>query len=1208
MNRFAYYALKCEQGGYAYTKALDGVSFCGGSVLTFSCDFYYDKGYSGPLFSQKESVLGEVKNGYISWSLNNGTVLKSDSSAIPLWEEGWNHLDVVYTKDKLTMYINRASASEKSIGEARPASGENLVIGEDYPGYIRNVRIADFAFTQEDVLRNCVQTQIEQDKLLLYIPFDEFDVKDKGKNALPVVCYGLGRMVTLAGALSFSGSGFAAIHGRELNPGTATMPEFTIALRTFLNPSQQENCVLYENASEQGDGFALKLNQTSDGAFLALEAGAFSYGGPDIPLSCFQWQDVCVAVKDKQASIYVNGELKKNLDMPQAYTRISSAQIYLGDHRKDGKSVNGAIDYFAVYGRCLSPEQISEISKVEPYLFDDAIAGLYLFHGEGLQDMVGSGSLSLSGCELKLLEGTVFEPQIEPFTFRASDTFPGSDFELWEADTLIDVYLPVVAGLSGITLPEKIPGSIKWRLLQEASSIQAVQSVFEDYNNLEEVPLEDMVEALGISAAVTTLAVSASLAGTGTSCFSGFSMFRAMKEEEDEEAWALLLLPFIAYFIKEIVDDRKKKKPKDPPDPPPVPVPLYGYLVTLETVQFCLDDGGSLPLRVNFTTPQSLPEWTAKTSGTAKIAYMAKQQKPAIKIGFYYKPALNQMSAQVTLYGSGKDFFGSFQSEPVHCIQEGSYSTTAYLNDFKIGKDASPGCYEDQINWSYNNYMNVRTFLRTSQQQIHVIPSEPLYPWSLTDPGHYPTVELLELTGKMIGDKREEVTDESSFIKKVYEYLRDTVKPKYTPQPKYTALTKWSVTDVDMDNQKLFGAIGKPGAELGALDVCAMTQYLAAMEGWQPRIIGFFGVEYVSQTSEGDKISSLGLKMKDMEAWGAEVTTDTQRHYAMASSKGEGLENMVISDITWNPKGTGQYLGDLPLADYMDKTVENTDYFGPNFIGYRVNEQSEAIVKHAVGVIDLQTVFGVSPRPGFATHIKNKYKLAEGQACCHRVSYKYMERLLVNMFNKLTSGKIDIDNRDTALEYMWNAFYVNDRYSDLYDKANKEYLKAQLLLLQKITSDELQSANDRGRACNIMNSALYYFNSADLNLRPGNASWNSSVGPDFDPEKYEIVFMIGNILAVVNQNGELGYEMRQRAPGIYLMSPEDQCIFTWMSNAATVANEGPPRIGYAFRRVQITDLGVCYIPFLYSSNNNFPIPAGVLHKDVHFQVLDPLVV
>ena len=1205
MNRFAYYALKCEQGGYAYTKALDGVSFCGGSVLTFSCDFYYDKGYSGPLFSQKGSVLGEVKNGYISWSLNNGTVLKSDSSAIPLWEAGWNHLDVVYSKDKITMYINRAQAGEKSIGAAQAASGENLVIGEDYPGYIRNVRIADFAFTQEDVLRNCVQTQIEQDKLLLYIPFDEFDVKDKGKNALPVVCYGLGRVVTLVGALSFSGSGFAAVHGRELNPGVATMSEFTIALRAFLYPAQQENCVLYENASEQEDGFALKLSQTSDGAFLALEAGTFSYSGHDIPLSCFQWQDVCVAVKGKQASIYVNGELKKTLDMPQAYVRTASPQIYLGDRRKDGKSVNGAIDYFAVYGQCLSPEQISEISKVEPYLFDDAITGLYLFHGEGLQDMVGSGNLSLSGCELKLLEGTVFEQQIEPFTFRASDTFPGSDFELWEADTLIDVYLPIVAGMSGITLPEKIPGSIKWRILQETSSIQAVQSVFADYDDLEEVPLEDMVEALGLSAAVITVAVYASLSDAGASCFSGFSMFRAMKEEEDEEAWGLLLLPFVAYFIKKVVDDRKKEKPKDPPDPPPAPVPKYGYAVTLESVQFCLDDGGSLPLRKNFTTSQTLPEWTAKTSGAAKMAYIAKKQNPTIKIEFSYKPAPDQMSAQVALYGSG-DVFGSFQSEPVCCMKEGYYTTTAYLKDFKIGEGAAPGCYENEIKWSYNNYVNVKTFLRITQQQTHVILSEPRYPWSLTDPEHYPTIELLELAGKMIKKASQKEKDESAFIQGAYAYFRDTVKPQYAPKPQYTTLTKFSVTDVDMDNKKLFEAIGKSGAELGALDVCAMTQYLAAIEGWQPRIMGFFGVEYISQTEEGKVVASLGFKMKDMEAWGAQVTSDTLRHYTMARSQGKDLESMVISDITWNPKGTGQYLGDLPLADYMAKAADNRDYFGPNFIGYRVNERTEVVVRHAVNITFTGQEFKCSDRLSFANHIKDKFHFTNNQACCHRVSYQFMESLLVSIFNKLKAGIITDELKDQVLRCMYDAFYWEDHAQSTEDEQNRIELCNALTALNTVTFAGLQTPLGCATACGFLNSALYCFNNAEINLRAGNANWNSSIGAYFDPEEYQFVFLDEDSPFVVNQNGEIQKDPFERDPGIYLMKVEDQWTFEKMSIAAKLVGEDSLQLFYSLRYMIISDQGF-YIPFVYSSNNSFTIPEDTMRPGIEYEVMDPLV-
>lgn len=1185
MNRYAYYALKCEQGGYAYIKPIDGLSFCGGSLLTFSCDFYYDKGYSGALFSQKGSVTGEIKNGSICWTLNNKTALKSDSSKYPLWEGAWNHLDVVYSGDKVTMYINRVPAAEKSIGEEQGASSENMVIGEEYPGYIRSVRIADFAFSQDDVFNNCVQNQVEKERLHLYIPFDEFDVKDQGRNELTVICSGLARVLTLVGAVSFSGSGFVAVHDNALNPGSAGMSEFTIATRVFLYPIEQEGSVLYENVSDQADGFSLKLDQTIDGAYLGLEAAGFSYQDKDIPLANFEWQDLCVTVKEKQVKCYVNGVLVKTMDMSQPYLRTSSPQIYFGDHRKGGKSINGAIDYFAVYEQCLSDESAAEISRVEPYLYDDKIVSLYLLHGEGLHDMVGEGSLSLSNCEQKLLEGTVFESRIEPFTFRADDEFPGNEFELWEADTLLKLYLPIISQMNGTPIPENIPGSIKWKLLQETSSMQAVQNIFSDYDDLEDVEIEDLFETAN-SPVLGGVLASVFAVGLGIASYMGYKLEKML--EECKSYWYLVFLPFIAYIADKVIESWDDD---DPPAPPPPWVPTFGYRVALQSVKFCVEKNGSVPLRQDFDNPQTLPEWTSETAADAKMAYIAKSQKPSIEVAFNYIPSGTMVLPQkIVLYGKD-DYFGSFQTEPVTCVTGGTYSTTATLDNFQITENTLPGCYDSNIKWSYNSQNDVKTFMQATSLKMHVIKSDPLYPWSLTDKDHYPTIELLELADKIFKSISGKVGDETTFLKAMREFLETDIKHEYCPQQQYTCETAYSVTDIDMNHKGLVAALKQQGSNLGSLDVSAAAMYIAAMEGWKIQVIGFYSYEYPIRKENEVLIGSCRFWLNDLEAWGRDVTDETVRHFTNGLAGAASIDDIVISDILWRLKNSSECLDGLKVGEYRGKVSKSEDSFGIGLIGHRIVEKENALLQKVEISYDAgEEVFKESDRIQFRKYIREKFNFTQNQACCHRVSYKYIEEFLVWVFNSFKKYG-DKDLKDNILNDLYNTFYIDDTFVDTDDK-NKGELRDIIDELLDVTQADLSDEALCFKTQKLLQNALLCLNSAEINLRAGYSNWNSSIGKNYDPDAYYIYFTLYDDWFRVDHEGVVEYVISRFEEGgdeidggIYLMTEQDRRI--WDGLGEMVKDFYPMPVILASSRQAVIREVLVDIPYAYSSNNEF---------------------
>lgn len=72
-----------------------------------------------------------------------------------------------------------------------------------------------------------------------------------------------------------------------------------------------------------------------------------------------------------------------------------------------------------IYGKSLDSGECLEIHQVEPYIFDEGLALLFLFHGEKADNFLGEGTLLLhEDVEIVLAEGTIYEEKIEPHFYQ----------------------------------------------------------------------------------------------------------------------------------------------------------------------------------------------------------------------------------------------------------------------------------------------------------------------------------------------------------------------------------------------------------------------------------------------------------------------------------------------------------------------------------------------------------------------------------------------------------------------------------------------------------------------------------------------------------------------------------------------------------------------------------------------------------------------
>lgn len=770
MNRFAYYALKCEDGDFASCTPVENCSFGGGTEFTFGMDFYWN-GHEGVLFRQEEGVCCWISDeGEIHWESGAGWEICTSALTSPLAAEEWSHLDVVYEKSQATLYLNGVQTETAVLsGQTQAGSGEYRFL-EDGRGYLRNLRIVDHSMTQQEITDNLLQTRLDPRNLWLWLPFDSSYAQDKGKYQKKVSYPGLCRCETLVKSLTFSGKGYALLDQVNENPGSGSLTSFSVAMRIFSIPCGTDSVTLFENSGEK-DGFriCLKERQTR----LAVEWGQEQKILDSLTVPYYQWTDLVVSVAQGEIQVYLKGEEAGRITLSTPYSRTSGPRLCLGD------GFTGYMDYLALYDHPLTADEAAQIHGVEPYVFDSGISLLYLFHGEPRQNFLGKGTLLLQqGVQLSLVEGTVYEETIEPIQFRTRSAFSISAFSQWEADILADVatkFTSTATGQGSCTLD---PGTMEflWKGLKDSA---AAQDLFLDYNAITDKEILSLMKTA--ASQEVSLSVLSTVAAQGTSV----GVLTVSADKVMEFQLALGTAMGLSYMLKVATETKTKtKEPESPPAPDPEPEPETGYTVELVSIQFCNGKEGSLPLREDYDKNQALPEWSASSSGEAICAYAAGKQSPKVKFSFRYQPAKDQPPVSLRLEFRS-DFLGECLSGEKTCGSAGVYEVEAacdknQLEQAKMGQRTEAlRCFSQEGGRDH--------MLRTAEVKVHTLCRKPVSPWSPESQNEAPLIPLLRAAGEIAAAASAPVGEEEAYLNAAADWLAQKTDWTLQGENKYSS-------------------------------------------------------------------------------------------------------------------------------------------------------------------------------------------------------------------------------------------------------------------------------------------------------------------------------------------------------------------------------------------------------------------------------------
>ena len=1123
MNRFAYYALKCEDGDFASCTPVENCSFGGGTEFTFGMDFYWN-GHEGVLFRQEEGVCCWISDeGEIHWESGAGWEICTSALTSPLAAEEWSHLDVVYEKSQATLYLNGVQTETAVLsGQTQAGSGEYRFL-EDGRGYLRNLRIVDHSMTQQEITDNLLQTRLDPRNLWLWLPFDSSYAQDKGKYQKKVSYPGLCRCETLVKSLTFSGKGYALLDQVNENPGSGSLTSFSVAMRIFSIPCGTDSVTLFENSGEK-DGFriCLKERQTR----LAVEWGQEQKILDSLTVPYYQWTDLVVSVAQGEIQVYLKGEEAGRITLSTPYSRTSGPRLCLGD------GFTGYMDYLALYDHPLTADEAAQIHGVEPYVFDSGISLLYLFHGEPRQNFLGKGTLLLQqGVQLSLVEGTVYEETIEPIQFRTRSAFSISAFSQWEADILADVatkFTSTATGQGSCTLD---PGTMEflWKGLKDSA---AAQDLFLDYNAITDKEILSLMKTA--ASQEVSLSVLSTVAAQGTSV----GVLTVSADKVMEFQLALGTAMGLSYMLKVATETKTKtKEPESPPAPDPEPEPETGYTVELVSIQFCNGKEGSLPLREDYDKNQALPEWSASSSGEAICAYAAGKQSPKVKFSFRYQPAKDQPPVSLRL-GFRSDFLGECLSGEKTCGSAGVYEVEAacdknQLEQAKMGQRTEAlRCFSQEGGRDH--------MLRTAEVKVHTLCRKPVSPWSPESQNEAPLIPLLRAAGEIAAAASAPVGEEEAYLNAAADWLAQ--KTDWTLQGENKYSSSFELGKVPFCGRRFVEDFCKGSLTAGPLDYYLFIAHLGAMEGLTLYVYELANMEQLLEQNGVPVIDSGGIIFnEEYRVFGKPCPQNIIRSCLISPQLAEnGLYWDLLIQSSSVPSGWKRTSWD----DYRAKAISWACYV---YEPYALEgwTDTEELPKQPLGIAYSfdQQKFMPTWRKAFKKHISQMYKYPDNKACCHRVSYKTIENILLSTFNQLKSGNIGQGAMTAILDLLLNGFYPRgepDLNVDRDEYQNYQELIGAFAALSSKTGEMLQSSIECIVTGKYLDIALNCLNNAKENLREGYSSWNCSIGENFDPVSWEFVTLINGVTCMVlTQEGPCEQRQDRREKGIYLNNQDD---------------------------------------------------------------------
>lgn len=648
---------------------------------------------------------------------------------------------------------------------------------------------------------------------------------------------------------------------------------------------------------------------------------------------------------------------------------------------------------------------------------------------------------------------------------------------------------------TGLDLSD-LNGGAKEYLWRQIGTYPEAQELFLDFAAFTTVEIISLMSMAALQKLVFQAALSSMMKGA-------FSAFTILNMDKIMAFQIGLGVAAGAAFIVDVAVKTKKKtkEPEEPPIPPKPPEPKKGYAIELLSLQFCNGDAGSIPLRKDCQMKQSLPEWNSGSAESGICAYVRGSQTPKVKIRFRYLPAKDQPPVSVKI-GIKNQLLGECISNEVKCMVNQVYETEAIARTNHL-KEAFMGKYKDNFSCFYQE-TGIKRMLRTANMVIHVLCGEPQTPWGIRENEKNPMIPMLDYVAE-IAERNGKVAGAVGFMEAAALWLSGQSQYKLENAPKYSRRT---VTDVEFCLIKFLAALSQPTMSAGELDYYMFIAELAAMEGIGLTVYEIFSMEKGRHNWKGQlAVSISGIDRKeDSTIFGNPCPAEVRNCYVISNKMDEKASYW---DLLLKVKSSTGCLKNLTWEEYRNRAFSEYTYVYEPIPVVSWKEVSDLPKQPLSVIFDTDISLFVSDnRWDFKPYVKSWHSYPDNKACCHRISYHTAERILATTFNQLRQNKISKDQKDEILDLLLKSFYPLGRPGEFYpeqDRQNYDSLQREINRLKQVTAQQLQNQQTCITTGKRLDRVLNCLNSALPNLKDGYASWNSSIGENYDFSDWECV-------------------------------------------------------------------------------------------------------
>lgn len=781
----------------------------------FALDIWFNVTEScAVLLSQKSGFSLGIENNKIIFRhpAMKTITIKNDIMKIP--DKTWNNLYMGYNKRELSFYINGINFGSVEC-TINIRNSENFIIGEEFTGYVRFLRLYKTVISEKDFKNYCFAseyTAASMPDITAFIDFTQKQAPDlSGKNVKAQIYEGCA-LVDLVDVYSPSENTYASFpDSSNINPGGFASGVFSVYVKLYTRPSQKKRQVIAANGN-WGEHDSMVIfseksgNKIGFGMRIGTEECVFATEIVD-----YTWVDVIACLSIKAVTVYINGvKYSKVLTHEQQRTQKGDFKIG-GCQNITDMTCDHYLHTVAVFDKILQDKDAADFMGNHPFILEDNLVALIGFEGGSADEFVNGMQLNAASADLFPAQRTIDILPDSPYQFRVNYTqSAASDMQKWEAELLVEEYktfametygLTCTAGTAAIsTLTAYL--SHKKALLTSGSDLYAEvelepKSVSKSISKINSSFSKIMYKGLNLLKGTATTAASSTTA-VGTSAVTGTGAeFAALF------SLGCTVVTIAASSIISAIKNKHKDKPdKDDSD--------ITTTISSMTFQHSPDDYKTSAVRCrNLNGVISGAEWNKDNQCVNPAVYIADEvKKVKIKIKFKIidkssKPkGTYDISLSASVINGANNLFDQFKYEKKGLLADKEYE--AELESFKEASVAKTFSYTQVELW-WGCYVNGEGKpMPNTKSDIYIIPTKPCPP-ILMDKGCNDAlilVEYLKLFTRMLEkDTNRTAAESAATAKKIYSSVKhnpleavsfndlkeDTIRLYYSPFFKYDA-------------------------------------------------------------------------------------------------------------------------------------------------------------------------------------------------------------------------------------------------------------------------------------------------------------------------------------------------------------------------------------------------------------------------------------